>query len=97
MVTDDAERTMNTFLGASLDLTSNEIDELALIESEWLYLEGYLVTDDARTDVDQLGMSYQDLEKAMINKNDLNYERYLEIRKRNLHKMNPIPVCKFND
>jgi sugar/nucleoside kinase (ribokinase family) len=51
MVTDDAERTMNTFLGASLDLTSNEIDELALIESEWLYLEGYLVTDDARTDV----------------------------------------------
>ena len=53
--------------------------------------------NDARTDVDQLGMSYQDLEKAMINKNDLNYERYLEIRKRNLHKMNPIPVCKFND
>ena len=51
MVTDDAERTMNTFLGASLDLTSNEIDELALIESEWLYLEGYLVTDDTRTDV----------------------------------------------
>jgi sugar/nucleoside kinase (ribokinase family) len=51
MVTDDAERTMNTFLGASLDLTSNEVDELALIESDWLYLEGYLVTDDARTDV----------------------------------------------
>ena len=24
-------------------------------------------------------------------------KRYLEIRKRNLHKMNPIPVCKFND
>ena len=53
--------------------------------------------NDARTDVDQLGMSYQDLEKAMINKNDPNYKKYLEIRKRNLHKIEPIPVCKFDD
>ena len=51
MVTDDAERTMNTFLGANLELTSNEIDETSLINSEWLYLEGYLVTDEARTNV----------------------------------------------
>ena len=51
MVTDDAERTMNTFLGANLELTSNEIDEANLINSEWLYLEGYLVTDEARTNV----------------------------------------------
>ena len=33
MVTDDAERTMNTFLGANLELTSNEIDETSLILS----------------------------------------------------------------
>ena len=51
MVTDDAERTMNTFLGANLELTSNEIDETSLISSQWLYLEGYLVTDEARTNV----------------------------------------------
>jgi len=51
MVTDDAERTMNTFLGANLELTSNEIDEASLISSQWLYLEGYLVTDEARTNV----------------------------------------------
>ena len=51
MVTDDAERTMNTFLGANLDLTSKEVDEPNLINSDWLYLEGYLVTDDTRTDV----------------------------------------------
>tara|TARA_B110001469_G_scaffold116126_1_gene121106 strand:+ start:150 stop:1145 length:996 start_codon:yes stop_codon:yes gene_type:complete len=51
MVTSDAERTMNTFLGASIDLTSNEVDEPALINSDWLYLEGYLVTDDSRTAV----------------------------------------------
>ena len=53
--------------------------------------------NDGRNDKDQLGMSYSELEKAMIDKNDPNYEKYLEIRKKNLHKMNPIPVCKFDD
>ena len=41
--------------------------------------------------------SYAELEKAMENKNDPNYKKYLEIRNRNLHKMEPIPVCKFNE
>tara|TARA_B100000686_G_scaffold129069_1_gene136234 strand:+ start:24 stop:764 length:741 start_codon:yes stop_codon:yes gene_type:complete len=53
--------------------------------------------DDGRTDVSQLGMSYKDLEDAMNNPSEKNYKRYLEIRKRNLHKMNPIPVCKMKD
>ena len=53
--------------------------------------------NDGRNDTDQLGMSYAELEKAMSNKNDPNYQKYLEIRKKNLHKMEPIPVCKFND
>ena len=53
--------------------------------------------DDGRNDVQQLGMSYQDLEKAMEDKNDPNYKKYLEIREKNLHKMKPIPVCKFNE
>ena len=49
MVTDDAERTMNTFLGASEGLSAREIDKAALVNSEWFYVEGYLVTDEART------------------------------------------------
>ena len=53
--------------------------------------------NDGRKDVQQLCMSYEQLEKAMINKNDQNYKKYLEIRKKNLHKMNPIPVCTFNE
>ena len=53
--------------------------------------------DDGRNDVEQLGMSYEDLEKAMKNKDDPNYQKYLKIREKNLHKMNPIPVCKFNE
>jgi NAD+ synthase len=53
--------------------------------------------DDGRSDVKQLGMSYQDLEKAMKDNNDPNYKKYLSIREKNLHKMIPIPVCKFDN
>ena len=52
---------------------------------------------DGRTDERQLGMSYEDLEKAMLDSKDKNYEKYLKIRKRNLHKMNLIPICKFDN
>ena len=53
--------------------------------------------NDGRNDVEQLGMTYEDLEKAMKDKKDPNYQKYLEIREKNLHKMKPIPVCTFND
>ena len=53
--------------------------------------------DDGRTDVSQLGMSYQELEEAMKDSSNKNHKKYLEIRKRNLHKMNSIPVCKMKD
>ena len=68
---------------------------------------------DGRTDEDQLGMSYPDLERAMANDmlerqdvyNTLPIElgkeeraqlkKYRAIRARNLHKMEPIPVCEI--
>ncbi len=43
MVTPDADRTMNTFLGITGSYSENEIDFTALKESKWLYVEGYLV------------------------------------------------------
>lgn len=46
MVTDDAERTMNTFLGITGDLGAHEIDETALKASSMLYIEGYLASSD---------------------------------------------------
>ena len=52
---------------------------------------------DGRTDASQLGMTYQELEEAMKNPKDKNHKKYLEIRKRNLHKMLPIPVCKMDN
>jgi NAD+ synthase len=53
--------------------------------------------DDGRTDEGQLGLKYNELEEAMNNPNSLNREKYEKIRKLNLHKMEPIPVCKIPD
>ena len=44
MVTPDAERTMHTFLGISSELSVNEISDDHIMASEYLYMEGYLVT-----------------------------------------------------
>ena len=51
--------------------------------------------DDGRTDVGQLGLTYQELEEAMTNHDSPNRSKYLEKRKLNLHKMGSIPVCKI--
>ena len=51
--------------------------------------------DDGRTDEGQLGLKYSELEEAMNNPNSPNKAKYEKIRKMNLHKMEPIPVCKI--
>ena len=58
MITDDAERTMNTYLGVNVDLTSSDVDTQLLANSKWLYIEGYLVTDSQRTEVAIEAMSF---------------------------------------
>jgi len=47
MITDDAERTMNSFLGITSDLSNKEVDEIAIRESEYAYIEGYLVATES--------------------------------------------------
>jgi len=42
MVTPDGQRTMNTFLGACVDLGPEDIDEALIARSHVTYLEGYL-------------------------------------------------------
>ena len=66
--------------------------------------------DDGRTDEGQLGMTYPELEHAMtldsadncvynpleLSKTEkAQLKKYREIRARNMHKMNPIPVCEM--
>ena len=48
---------------------------------------------DGRSDEDQVGLSYAEIEEAMLNEDSSNRNKYLEIRENNIHKMNPIPVC----
>ncbi|MCP4209883.1 MAG: adenosine kinase [Halieaceae bacterium] len=44
LITPDAERSMNTYLGISETLSTEQLDPDAIAASEYLYIEGYLVT-----------------------------------------------------
>ncbi|WP_017446086.1 adenosine kinase [Gayadomonas joobiniege] len=46
MVTPDAERTMNTYLGVTADFSERELFLDELLKADWLYIEGYLVTGE---------------------------------------------------
>tara|TARA_Y100000590_G_scaffold155277_1_gene178495 strand:- start:131 stop:868 length:738 start_codon:yes stop_codon:yes gene_type:complete len=72
-------------LGKELNIL-NEIIEADPTDGLW---------DDGRTDEGQLGLSYKELEEAMNNESSINREKYLKLRKENLHKMQAIPVCKI--
>ncbi len=72
-------------IGKSINILQ-EIIEAAPTDGLW---------DDGRTDEGQLGLKYAELEEAMNNVNSINREKYEKIRKMNLHKMEPIPVCKI--
>ena len=53
--------------------------------------------DDSRDDEDQIGLNYEQLEEVMSNPLSQHFEKYNKLRKLNLHKMIPIPICKFNE
>jgi sugar/nucleoside kinase (ribokinase family) len=47
LITPDADRTMNTFLGISSSFSAAELDAAAIADSTYTYVEGYLVTGDS--------------------------------------------------
>ena len=50
--------------------------------------------DDARVDADQLGMTYAELEDAMLGKGSKQLiDRFMTLKYLNSHKMIPIPIC----
>ncbi len=81
----DCNKTEVWELGKELNILQ-EIIDAAPTDGLW---------DDGRTDEGQLGLSYKELEEAMENENSKNREKYIKIRNSNLHKMDPIPVCKI--
>ncbi len=46
LITDDAERTMLTCLGASTSLGPDDLDEEMILQSKYIYVEGYLFTQE---------------------------------------------------
>lgn len=46
LITDDAQRTMLTNLAVSATLSPDDIDEEEIRKAEWIYVEGYLFTND---------------------------------------------------
>lgn len=46
-ITEDGERTMQTYLGTSSDISADNVDFEALMQSDWLYLEGYLAMSES--------------------------------------------------
>ena len=81
----DCKKTEVWEIGRELNILK-EIIDAAPTDGLW---------DDGRTDEGQLGLKYKELEEAMDNPNSPNREKYEKIRKMNLHKMEPIPVCKI--
>ena len=79
----DCNKTQIWELGKELGILK-EIIEAAPTDGLW---------DDGRTDEGQLGLKYEELEEAMANPNSPNRSKYETIRKQNMHKMEPIPVC----
>lgn len=47
LITPDAQRTMLTYLGISSQLNADDIDEAQIAQSQYVYIEGYLFTNDA--------------------------------------------------
>ena len=81
----DCNKTEIWEIGKELGILK-EIIEAAPTDGLW---------DDGRTDEGQLGLKYHELEEAMNNQKSPNRDKYETIRKLNLHKMEPIPVCKI--
>ena len=79
----DCNKTEVWEIGKELGITQ-EIIDAAPTDGLW---------DDGRTDEGQLGFDYQALEDAMTNPNSPHKAEYEKIRKQNMHKMEPIPVC----
>jgi sugar/nucleoside kinase (ribokinase family) len=47
LVTPDADRTMNTFLGVSADISIADLEADSIAASDYVYIEGYLVSSDS--------------------------------------------------
>ena len=78
LITPDNERTMNTFLGSSSLLSIDDIDNQSIKDSEYLLIEGYLVTSDETMNVsiEALAIAQGNNTKSVITLSDPNIVKY---------------------
>ncbi len=107
LVTPDAERSMNTFLGASNKFNINSFDETLISNSNMIYIEGYLFDQDeakeaiykccnlAKVNDSKIALSLSDLFCVDRHRNDFLYliEKYVDIIFANEHEIKSLYQC----
>ena len=78
LITPDNERTMNTFLGSSSLLSENDISKESIKDSDYLLIEGYLVTSDTTLNVGiaAINIAHENNIKTVITLSDPNIVSY---------------------
>ncbi len=93
LVTPDADRSMNTFLGASNKFNINSVDDLLISSSNMIYIEGYLFDQDeakeaiykccnlAKVNNSKVALSLSDLFCVDRHRNDFLYliDKYVDV------------------
>ena len=93
LVTPDADRSMNTFLGASNKFNINSVDDLLISSSNMIYVEGYLFDQDeakeaiykccnlAKVNNSKVALSLSDLFCVDRHRNDFLYliDKYVDV------------------
>ena len=101
LITPDAERSMNTFLGASNKFNINSVDESIISKSNMIYIEGYLFDQDeakeaiyqccnlAKDNNSKVALSLSDLFCVDRHRNDFLYliNKYVDIIFANEHEI----------
>ena len=72
LITPDADRTLCAFSGVSQQLSIRDIDQSKLLSSKWLYIEGYMLSNEVRTAMlgEVIGMAKQAGVKVSISLSD---------------------------
>ncbi len=73
MITPDAERSMNTYLGITTEMNPDCLDKSALAKSEYLYIEGYLAASESAVETARIAINhaYDNDVKVAVSLSDL--------------------------
>ncbi len=58
LITPDSERTLNTTLAVNTQFSRDHVNEQVIKQSEWLYIEGYKLTDDTGAEAVDMAAFY---------------------------------------